>query len=93
MDALQHIVELRSLVSPVLELPEVILCVPWVLSLILIRYCIQGSSILASVARDNPYDMRVWTHDDLGIACRDASPSVVGNNAGYVVGPVIEIKA
>ena len=68
------------------------MCVPRVFSLIMVRECIQGSSILAPIPRDNSDNMRVRAHDDPSIVCRDTSPLAVGDNAGDIVGPAIEVK-
>ena len=93
MDVLQHIVKLLSLVSSVPESPEAILCIPWALSLIVIRDCIQWSTVLTPVPRDNAYDVWVGPHNNPGVMCRDAPPGVVGDDAGNIVGATIEIKA
>ena len=92
VDVLQRVVEPLSLVSTILETPEVILCVPWVLSLIVIRDGIQGSTILAPVSWDNTYNVGVGPHDNPSVTHRDTPPGVVSDNAGNIVSPTIEIK-
>ena len=93
VDVLQCIVELLSFVSAVLELPEVVLCVPWALSLIMIRENIQWSTILTPVPRDDAYDVWIGLHNDPGVTGGDASPGIVGDDAGNVVSPAMEIEA
>ena len=46
-----------------------------------------------SYLRNNSYDMWVQTHNDPSVMCRDASPSVVSDNAGDIVSPSVEVKA
>ena len=82
-----------EVVSSEFETPEVVLGVPWALSLIMIRDRIQWSSILRIISRNDANDMRVWSHDHSCIACWDAPPPVVGDYAGYVVDPAIEIES
>ena len=89
----QRIVQSRSLVSAVLETPEVIVRVLWSFSLIMVRECIQGSSILTLISQDNTYDMWVRAHDDPGVPHQDASPLTVGDNAGDEVGPAVEVES
>ena len=67
--------------------------VPWVHSLIVIRDHIQWSSILRVVSRDNADDVRIWPHNDSSIACRNAPPPVVSDDARYIVNPAVEIKS
>ena len=93
MDVLQCIVKLLSFDSAILETPEVILCILWALSLIVIRDGIQQSPILAPVSWDEAYNVWVGPNNDPGVTRRDAPPSVVSNNAGNIVSPTIEIKA
>ena len=82
-----------EVISAKLETPEVILGVPWVLSLIMVRDRIQGSSILRIISGDDADNVRVWPHDDPSVASWDAPPPVVGDDAGHEVGPAVEIEA
>ena len=93
MNMFQHIVKLRSLVSAVLETPEVVVRILWSFSLIMVRECIQGSSILTPISQDNTYDMWARAHDDPGVTRQDASPLTVGDNAGDEVGPAVEVES
>ena len=82
-----------EVVSAVLELPEVIMCIPGVLSLIMVRACVQWSSILAAVSGDNADHVGVGTHDHPSEACWYAPPPVVSDDAWDVVGPSVVVKA
>ena len=82
-----------EIVSAVLESPEVVLCVPWTISLIMVWDRIQRPSILRTIPGNDANDVRVWSHDHSCISRRDAPPPVVGNYAGHVVNPTIEIEA
>ena len=93
MDVFQCIVELRSLVSTIFEVPEVIVCIPWSFSLIMVRDCIQGPTVLTPISGDNAYNMWVRAHDDPGVTCRDASSLAVGDYAGDEIGPAIEVES
>ena len=81
-----------EVVSAELETPEVILSVPWALSLIMVRDCIQWSSILQVISGNDANDMRIWSHDHSSVACRNTPPPVVSDNTGNIVDPAIEIK-
>ena len=91
-DVFERRFEPVEVVSAVLETPEVVLCVPWAFSLIMVRDRIQRSSILRVVPRDNTNNMGIWPHDDPGIACWDTSPPIVSDDTGYIVSPAIEIE-
>ena len=93
VDVLQCIVELCSLVSAVLEMPEIIVCVLWALSLIVVRDCIQGPPILIAVSWDNAYNVGVRAHDDPSVTRRDTSPFAVGNDTGDKIDPLIEVES
>ena len=82
-----------EVISAELETPEVILGVPWALSLIMVRDCIQWSSVLWGVSRDNADDMRVRPHNHPGVSCQNAPSPIVSNDARDIVDPTIEIKA
>ena len=82
-----------EIVSAILESPEVILCILQMISLIMVRDHIQWPPILRIISRNNTYNVRVWSHDHSHISRRDAPPPVVGNYAGYIVNPTIEIEA
>ena len=82
-----------EVVSAKLEMPEVILCVPWALSLIVVRDCIQWPSILQVIPRNDANDMGIWSHYHPSVASRDASPPIVSDDTGHIVGPMVEIKA
>ena len=82
-----------KVVSTKLETPEIILGVPWALPLIVVRDCIQGSSILTIVSGNNTNDMGIRPHDQPSVACWNAPPPVIGDDAVHVVDPTIEIKA
>ena len=82
-----------KVVSTELEMPEIILGILWALPLIVIRDSVQWSSILQIISRDDADDMRVRPHNHPGVSHRNSSPPVVGDNAGYVIDPVIEIEA
>ena len=82
-----------EVVSAELETPEVILGVPWALSLIMVRDCIQWSSILQVISGNDANDMRIWSHDHSSVSCWNTPPSVVSDDAGNIVDPTVEIKA
>ena len=82
-----------EVVSAKLETPKVVLGVLWALSLIMIRDRIEWSSILRVVSRNDADNMRIWSHDHPIIMCWNAPPPVVGNYAGHIVDPAIEIEA
>ena len=92
-DVLERGFEPVEVISAELETPEIVLCVPWALSLIMVRDCIQWSSVLRLVSRDDANDVGIRPHNDPGVACRNAPPPVVGNDAGYIVNPTVEIEA
>ena len=93
MDKFEGGFEPVEIVSTELETPEVILGVPWVLSLIMVRDCIQRSSVLGIVSGNDADNMRVWSHDDPSVASWDAPPSVVSDDAGCKISPTVEVKA
>ena len=82
-----------EIVSAVLESPKIILCVLRSLPLIMVRDRIQWSPILRTISRDDPDDVGIWSHNYPGVPRRNTPPPVVGDNAGYIIGPAIEIKA
>ena len=86
-------VEPVEVVSTKLETPEVVLGVPWALSLIVVRDCIQWSSIQRVISGDDANDMRIRPHNHPGVPCQDAPPPIVGDDAGHIISPTIEIKA
>ena len=43
VNVFQHVVKPHSLISTILETPEIVLCIPRSFSLIMVRECIQGS--------------------------------------------------
>ena len=90
---LQCIVEPRPLVSAILETSEVVVCVPWVFSLIVFRERIQWSAILIAVSRNNTNNVWVQAHNDPSITCWDTSSIAVGDDTGGVIGPTIEIES
>ena len=53
----------------------------------------EGSTILAAVPGYDTDYMGVRSHDNPSIACRDAPPFTVSNDAGDEVGPSIEIES
>ena len=73
-------------------MPEVIMCVLWSFSLIVIRECIQGAAILTLISGDNANYMWVRAHNDPGVVCGDASPFTVSDYAQDKVGPMIEVE-
>ena len=91
-DMLESRFESVEVVSAELEMPKIVLSVPWALSLIVIRDCIQWSSVLRIVSRDDTDNVRIRPHDDSGVACRNTPPPIVSDDARYVVNPAIEIK-
>ena len=91
-DVFERRFELVEVVSAKLETPEVVLCVPWAFSQIMVRDRIQRSSVLRVVPRDNTNNMGIWPHDDPGIECWDASPPIVSDDTGHIVSPAIEIE-
>ena len=93
VDVFQHVVEPRSFISAVLEMPKVIVCVLGVFSLIMIRECVKRSTILTLVSRYDADDVWVWTHDNLGIPCWDASPFTVSNDTGDEVSPAVDVES
>ena len=82
-----------KVVSAKLEMPEVILSVLWVFSLIVVRDCIQWSSVLQTISGNDTDNMGIWSHDHPSVACRNTPPPVVSDDAGYIIDPTIEIKA
>ena len=93
MEELQGGVKPVCFTRTVLEMPEVIISVPRVFSLIMVRDSIQGPSVLATISRDNTDDMWVGAHGDPSIPCQDSPPPVVSYDAGNKVGPRVEIEA
>ena len=91
-DMLEGRFESVEVVSAKLEVPKIILSVPWALSLIMVRDCIQWPPILRVVSRDDADNVRIWPHDDSGVACRNAPPPIISDDARYIVNPAIEIK-
>ena len=81
-----------EVVSTELETPEVILGVPWALSLIMVRDRIQWSSVLRGVSRNDADDVRIRPHNYPSVTCRNAPPPVVSDDTGHIIDPVIEIK-
>ena len=92
MDKFERRFEPVEVVSTELELPKVILGIPWALSLIMVRDRIQGSSILRTVSRNDANNVRVWPHNDAGVASWNTPPPTVSNDAGRKVGPTVEVK-
>ena len=92
VDVFQHVVESRSLVSAVLEVPEVIVCIPWSFSLIMVRDRIKRSSVLTPISRDNASDMWVRAHNNPGVTHWDASPLAISDYTGDKIDPVIEVE-
>ena len=88
----QCVVEPRSLISTILEMPEVVLCVPRAFPLIMVRGHIEGASVLTPVSRDNPYDMGVRAHNDPSVLYWGPRPFAVSDDAGDIVGTTIEIE-
>ena len=93
VDELEHGFELVKVVSAELESPEVILGVPWAFSLIVVRDCIQRSSVLRTISGNDADNMRIWPHDNPSVVSWDAPPPVVSDNAGREVNPVVEVEA
>ena len=89
---LQHIVKPHLFISAILEAPEVVVCVPWSLPLIMIRDRIQGPTILTSISGNNTDNMWVGTHKDSGVPRWDTPSLAVSNNAGDEIGPSIEVE-
>ena len=87
------VIESRSLISAILEAPEVVMCVPWLFFLTVVRDRIQRSSVLAAVSRYDAYYMRVWPHDNPGIVHWDAPPFAVGDDAGDEIDPLIKVES
>ena len=92
VDVCQCIVKPRFLISTVLEVPKVVVCVSWSFPLVMVRYCMQGSTVLTAISRNNTDHMGIRSHDDPSIACRDAPPFIVSNDAGDKVDSSIEIE-
>ena len=88
----QCVVKSHSLISAVLEAPEVIMCIPQSFSLIMVRECIQGPTLLTLISGDDANNVWVRAHDDPSVACRNTSSFAVGDYAGDKVGPTIEIE-
>ena len=80
-------------ISAIFESPEVVVCVPRVLSLIMIRDCIQRSSVLTAVSRDDADDMGIGTHDRSSKVCRYTPSPIVSDDTGCIVSPAIVVKA
>ena len=93
VDVFQCVVKLRSFVSAILEMPRVVVCIPRVFSLIVVRECVEGSTILILISRYDANDVWVWTHDDPGITRWNAPPFTVSNDTGDEVDPAIEIES
>ena len=88
----QRVVKPRSFVSAILEVPEVVVCVLWSFSLIMVRDCIQGPTILTLISGDNADNMWVQAHNDSRVARWDTPPFTIGDNAGDEVDPTIEVE-
>ena len=69
------------------------MCVPRVFSLIMVRDSIEWFAILTAVSGDDAYNMRVRAHSNHSIPCGNASPSVVSDNTGEIVGPMVEVES
>ena len=82
-----------KVVSAELETPKIILGILRAFSLIVVRDCIQWSSVLRVVSRDDANDMRVRPHDHPSITRWNTPPPIVSDNTGHIIDPVIEIKA
>ena len=93
VEEFQHRFELVEIVSTILESPEVVMCVPRTLSLIMVRDCIQRSTVLAVVPGNNTDHVGVRTHDHPSEAGRHTSPPIVSDNTGDIIGPSVVIKA
>ena len=85
--------EAGKIVSPELELPEVVRCVPRSLSQIMIQGGVQRAAILTIVAWNHTDDLGVHSHDDPSEACRYIPAIVTGNDTGHIVGPAVVIDA
>ena len=93
VDEVEGKVDTGGVVSADLELPQIVRCVLRSLSLVMIRGGVQRTSVLVIVTWDHTNDMRVCSHDNSGVTCRDIPATIVGNDAGHVVGPVVVIEA
>ena len=93
VDVLESVVETRSFVSAMLESPQVVMCVPWPLSSVVVRERVQWPPILATVSWNNPYDMGVRAHDDPRVTRWNAPSFTVGDNAGDEVDPAVELES
>ena len=82
-----------ELISAIFESPEVVVCIPGALSLIMIRDCVQRSTILAAISGNDANDMGIRTHDHPSEAHWYAPSPIVSDDAGCIVGPAIVIKA
>ena len=63
------------------------------LPLVMIRGCMQGTTVLITITRNHTDDMRVCPHDDSGKVHRNIPAVVVRENAGHVIGPMVVIEA
>ena len=93
MNTVQRVIESRSLVSAILEVPEVIMCVPWSYLLTVVRDHIQRSPILTAVSRYNADYMGIWSQDNPGISCWNAPPFAVSDNTGDEIDPSIKVES
>ena len=93
VEELERRFEPVEVISAILESPEVIVRVPRALPLIMIRDCIQRSTILAAISGNDANDMGIRTHDHPSEAHWYAPSPIVSDDAGCIVGPAIVIKA
>ena len=63
MNVVQRVIELRPLVSAILEAPKVIMCVPWSFLLTVVRNPIQRSAVLTVVSGYDANHMGIWCHE------------------------------
>ena len=92
VDMVQRIVEPGSLISAILEVPKVIVCVPWSFLLTVVRDRVQRSSVLTVVSRYNANYMGIWTHNNSCVMCWNTPSLVVGDDTGDKVDPSIEVE-
>ena len=93
MDVFKRIVKARSLVSTVLEPPQVIMSVPWPFPQVMVWERVQRPPVLTAISRNNSYDMGVRAHDNSSIVCWNAPPLAVGDDAGNEIDPAIEFES
>ena len=93
MDILERVVKARSLVSAVLEPPQVIMSVPRPLPQVVVWERVQRPSVLTAIPWNDSYDVGVRAHDNSCVARWNAPPLAVGDDTGDEVDPAVELES